>query len=90
MRESGRTPAPVILDSRQQRFAARLANPCCSKLKELLDDPSSDTPICPVVEREREHECTTEGMSWPAPGEEPVVKTIILDDEGTAKRAVQR
>jgi len=29
-------------------------------------------------------------MSWPAPGEEPVVKTIILDDEGTAKRVVQR
>jgi hypothetical protein len=28
-------------------------------------------------------------MSWPAPGEEPVVKTIILDDDGAAKRAVQ-
>jgi len=28
-------------------------------------------------------------MSWPALGEEPVVKTIILDDKSTAKRAAQ-
>jgi len=34
-RESGLTPAPVVLDSRQQRFAARLADTCSSKLKEL-------------------------------------------------------
>jgi len=39
---------------------------------------------------EYEHGRTTEDMSWPAPGEEPVVKTIILDDESTAKRAAQR
>jgi len=89
MRESGLTPAPVILDSRQQRFAARLANACSSKLKELHEDPSSGTPICRVVEIEREQGWTTKGMSWPAPGEEPVVKTIILDDDGAAKRAVQ-
>jgi len=29
-------------------------------------------------------------MSWPAPGEEPVVKTVILDDKSTAKSAAQR
>ena len=90
MRESGLTPAPVILDSRQQRFAARLANACSSKPKELHEAPSSGTPICRVVGIEHEHGRTTEDMSWPAPGEEPVVKTIILDDKSTAKRAVQR
>jgi len=29
-------------------------------------------------------------MSWPDPGEEPVVKTIILDDNSTANKAMQR
>jgi hypothetical protein len=38
---------------------------------------------------ETEHGCTTEGMSWQAPGEEPLVKTIILDHESRAKRAAQ-
>jgi len=46
MRESELTPAPVILDSRHQQFAARLANACSSKLKEVDEDPSSGTPIC--------------------------------------------
>jgi hypothetical protein len=89
MRESGLIPAPVILDSRQQQFAGRLAIACSSKLKELHEDPSSGTLICRVVKIEREQGWTTEGMSWPAPGEELVVKTIILDDDGAAKRAVQ-
>jgi len=29
-------------------------------------------------------------MSWPAPGEEPVVRTTILDDTTAAKSAAQR
>ena len=29
-------------------------------------------------------------MSWPAPGEESVVRTVILDDATAAKRAVKR
>jgi hypothetical protein len=85
MRDAGLTPTSVILDSRQQRFTARLANACSSKLKELHEDPSSGAPICRVVEKEHEHGRTTEGMSWPAPGEEAVVKTIILDDDTAAK-----
>jgi len=89
MRESGLTPVPVILDSRQQRFAARLANACSSKLKELDEDPSSSAPICRVVEIEHKHGQTTEDLSWLALGEEPVVKTILLDDNSTAKRAAQ-
>jgi len=33
IRESGLTPVPVILDSRQQRFAARLTTACSTELK---------------------------------------------------------
>jgi len=71
MREAGLTPAsPVTLDSRQQRFTARLGNTCSCKLMELNEDPSSGAPICRAVEKEHEHGRTTDGMSWPAPGEE--------------------
>ena len=90
MRESGLTPAPVILDSRQQRFAARLANACSSELNARHANPSSGTPICRVVEIEREHGWTTECMSWPSPGGEPVVETVILDNKSTPKSAAQR
>jgi hypothetical protein len=89
MREAGPTPAPVILDSRQQRFTARLANACSNKLKELHQNPSSGAPICRAVKKEHEHGRTTEGMNWPTPGEESVVRTIILDDDTAAKRAAQ-
>jgi len=89
MRESGLTPAPVILDSRQQRFAARLADACSSKLKELHRNPSSSAPICRVVKEEHEHGRTTEGMVWPAPGEESVVRTIHLDEATAAKTTAQ-
>ena len=90
MRESGLTPAPVILDSRQQRFAVTLANTCIKKLKDLHQDPSSRTPICSVVEIELEHGRTTEFMSWLALREETVVETLILDNKTTAKSAAQR
>jgi len=52
MRESGLTPAPVILDSRQQRFAARIEIACSSKPKELHKNPSSGAPICRAVRKE--------------------------------------
>jgi len=81
---------PVTLDPRQQRFAARLENACSSKLKELHSNPSSGAPICRVVRTEPEHGRTTEGMNWPAPGEEPAVRTTILDDTAAAKSAAQR
>jgi hypothetical protein len=79
----------VIFDARQQRFAARLANTCSSKPNELHEDLLSGTPICRVVETEHEHGWTTEGMSWPAPGDAPLVTTIILDDKSTAESAAQ-
>jgi hypothetical protein len=55
MRQLGLTPAPVVLDSKQQRFAARLADACSGKLKELHRNPSSGAPICRVVKEEHEH-----------------------------------
>jgi len=51
MREAGLTPVPVILDSRQQRFTARLANACSNKLKELHQNPASGAPICRAVKK---------------------------------------
>jgi len=89
LRKSGLTPAPVILVSRQQRFAVRLANACSRKLNELNQDPSSSTPICRVVRTDHKHGWTPKGMSWPAPGKEPVVKTIILVDKSIAKGAAR-
>jgi len=89
MTESGQTPAPVTLDSRQQRFAARRDNTFSSKLEELHSNPSSGAPICRVVRKEHEHGRTTEGINWPAPGEEPTVRTTILDDTWAGKNAGQ-
>ena len=41
IRDSGLTPVPGILESSQQRFAARLANTCCNKLRKLHQHPCS-------------------------------------------------
>jgi hypothetical protein len=81
---------PVTLDSGQQRFAARLEHTCSSKLKELHSNPSISALICRVVRKYHEHSRTTEGMNWPAPGEEAAVRTTILDNTAAAKSAVQR
>jgi len=89
MRESALRPAPVTLVSRQPRFAARLENACSSKLKELHSNPSSGAPICRVVRKEHEHGRATEGMNWPAPGEEPAVRTTILDNTAAAKSGAE-
>jgi len=63
-RESGLTPVPVILDSTQQQFAARIENPCSSKLNKLHKDPSSGAPIRRAVRKDHEHGRTTEGINW--------------------------
>ena len=90
MRESGLTPTGVVLDSTQQRFAARLADSCSSQLKELHRNPSCGALLCRVVKEVHVHGRTNEGMMWPAPGKESVVRTIILDDTTAAKRPLQR
>jgi hypothetical protein len=89
MRESGLTPAPVILDARQQRFTVRLGNTWSSKLKELHHNPSFGAPICKVIREEHEHGQTTEGTVWPPPGEESVGRTTILGDTTAAKSAAE-
>jgi len=49
-RDSGLTPGPAALDSRQQQFTARLANACeGSKLKVVHDHLTPGTPICKVI-----------------------------------------
>jgi len=90
IRDSGLTPAPVILESRQQCFAARLANTYSNKPRQLHQNPSSGALVCRAVKKEHEHSGTTEGMSWPPPGEESVVRTGILDDDSVAKNVAQR
>ena len=62
MRDSGLTPALGIFDSRQQQFAARLANACSSKLKELHQNPAAGALMCRVVLKGHEHGRTTQGM----------------------------
>jgi len=90
MRDSGLTPAPIILESRQLCFAARLAILCSYKLKEQHKNPSSGTRVGRAVQSAHEHGWTTEGMSWAALGKHSVVRTIIPEDASAAKRAVQR
>jgi hypothetical protein len=91
MRDSGLTPAPVALDSRQQRFAARLASACeGSKLKETYNHPMSSEPICGVIKNEHEGGREAETMHWPRPYEEPAVKTVISRDDTTETREAIR
>jgi len=91
MRDSGLTPAPVALDSRQQRFAARLANACeGSKLKEMYNHPTTGTPICRVIKKEHERGREAETMRWPNPDQEPAVKTVIISDDTATKREAIR
>jgi len=86
MRDSGLTPAAVVLDSRQQRFAARLATACKgSKQKETFKHPTSGARICRVIKEEHERGREAETMCLPRPDEELAVKTVILRDDGAAK-----
>jgi hypothetical protein len=79
--------APVALDSKQQRFTARLANACEGfKLKEVHDYPTSGAPICRIIKKEHERGREVETMRWPNPEEESAVKTVILSDDAAAKR----
>jgi len=89
MRDSGLTPTAVLFEPRQQHSAARLANACSNKLRELHQNPSSGTPVCRAVMKELKHGQMTEGMSLLAPGKESVVRTVILDDATAANRAAQ-
>jgi len=88
MRDPGLTPAAVALNAQHQWFVPRLASTCeGSKSTELLDYP---TPRAPVGRMALiDHSCgrRAETMCWPDPGEEPAIKTTILEDDTMAKRA---
>jgi hypothetical protein len=89
LRKSGLTLSPVILDAREQRFTARLANASSSKLTELHHNCSSDAPMWKVIREQHEHGQKTEGTDRLPPSEKSVARTSILDDITTAKSAVQ-
>ena len=91
MRDSGLTPAPAALDSRQQRFTARLANACeGTKLKEMYDYPTPGALISRMIKKEHERGRGAETMRWPSPDKEPAVSTVILSDDVAAKREAIR
>jgi len=59
------------------------------QLQELHEYPLSGKLICQGFETKHEHCQTTEGMSWPTPGKDPGVTTIIVDHKSTTKSAGQ-
>jgi len=91
MRDSGLTPVPVALDSRQQRFTGRLPNACeGTKQKEAYNYPISGAPICRVIKKEHEQGREAEAMRWPCLDEAPAVKLVIHRDDIAAKREAIR
>jgi len=91
MRESGLTPAPVALDTRQQQFTARLASACeGSKLKAVHNHPTSGAPICREITKVHERGREVEIMRWPYTDKVPAVKTVILSEDTAAKREAIR
>jgi len=90
MRDSGLTLVALALDARQQWMVARLAIVCTgSKSKELYDYPAPGAQVGRVAAIDPACGKTAEAMCWPDPGEEPAVKTTILEDSAVAKRAAE-
>jgi hypothetical protein len=75
--------------SRQQQFTAGLAKMYSNKLRMLDQSPSSRTPVSGAPKAQYEHAQTTDDMSWLAPTEQCVARTIILDDATEAKHVAQ-
>jgi len=91
MGDSGLTPAAVALDTRQQRFVAILASACeGSKSTELYDYPTPVAQVGRVAYSGHVRGRRTATTHWPDPGEKPVVKTTILEEDSMAKRAAER
>jgi hypothetical protein len=91
LRQSGLTPAPVALDTRQQRFTARLASACeGSELYAVHEHPTSSAPIYTDITKEPQRGREGEGMPWPNPDKDPAVKTVILSEDTAAKREAIR
>jgi len=87
-RDSGLPPAPVITESRQQRFAASLANKCSSNLRKLHQNPSSGTLVCSAVKTEQEDGQICDRLDWPVPRKDSWVTTVIRADTTAGKRTI--
>jgi hypothetical protein len=84
---AARQGAIIALDSRQQRFTARLANACeGSKLKRTYNHPTSGAPICRVIKKQHEPGREAETMCWPNLDEVLADKMIMQSDDTAAKR----
>jgi hypothetical protein len=68
MRDSGRTPEQLALNSRWQWFAARLQSQCeGSKQNVTYNHPTSGALTCRVIKKEHERGREAETMRWPRP-----------------------
>jgi len=91
MRVSGLTPAPVVLDSRWQRFASRLASECEDwKQRETYNHRTSGAQICGVIKTEHEGGREAETTPWARLDEQTAVRTVILSDDATATGEAKR
>ena len=63
---------------------------CSNQLRKPHQNRSSGMPVCRAVTKDHKDGWTTKGMDGQPPGEESVVRTVILDDATAAIRAAQR
>jgi hypothetical protein len=90
MLDSGLTPAALAFDARQQRFIARLANECeGSQSKECFYYPTPGALVARVAAIEHAHGRRADARYCPDLGENPVVKTTILEYNIAATRALE-
>jgi len=81
----------VALDARQRRFLSKLPSTCTSsKAEELYDYPTPGAPGGRVAAIEHARGRRAETMCWPDPGENPAVKTTILEDDTAAESATEQ
>jgi hypothetical protein len=59
------------------------------QVNKLHEDPASRTLVYRAVKTQHKHARTTKGTNWPAAGEESLVRTPIVDNSTSAKRATQ-
>lgn len=78
----------MALDARQQWLIVRLpSNGEGFMSTELYNNHTPGVLVGRVAAKEHPHCRTAETMCWPDPGEEPTMKTTILEDNTMAKTA---
>jgi hypothetical protein len=90
MRDRETTPAAVALDTRQRWLIIQLPSNCEGSMStELYNYHTPGVPGDRVAMKEHARRTKAETLGWPDPGEEPAVKTTILEDNTTAKMATK-